>query len=240
MSVFHQHFGQYGYLRNSHLLFVTSNVASRCKNLNSIRKITFFGDWEVWFVGFHKIKYAQCKIWMFEWYVVKCFFLSFPVDCPDCSDDAYCNDDTNGQCVCTNGNDYDTIMGSCCTRKRKIHRILLCVALWVDPEGVRFRFRFFAQIQIGTPSTSKSLVSNPNYQDKNNKKIVLMLTSLSGWTPVISKSWVSSENGQPQFTYRQCLNLNLCEKSEFESEANTTHLYDNVNQYTDCWVPKRT
>ena len=47
------------------------------------------------------------------------FFSSLAVDCPNCSQDAFCNDDTNGECVCTNGNDYDPIMESCCTRERK-------------------------------------------------------------------------------------------------------------------------
>ena len=40
----------------------------------------------------------------------------------------------------------------------------------VDPESVRFRFRYFSQIQIWTLMTSKSPVSSIKYQDENNNR----------------------------------------------------------------------
>ena len=40
----------------------------------------------------------------------------------------------------------------------------------VDPESVRFRFRYFSQILIWTPVTSKSPVSSIKYQDENNNR----------------------------------------------------------------------
>ena len=40
----------------------------------------------------------------------------------------------------------------------------------VDRESVRFRFRYFSQIQIWTLATSKSPVSSVKYQDENNNR----------------------------------------------------------------------
>ena len=40
----------------------------------------------------------------------------------------------------------------------------------VNSESVRFRFRYFSQIQIYTPATSKSPVSSVKYQDENSNR----------------------------------------------------------------------
>ena len=53
--------------------------------------------------------------------MIKCFPLS--VDCPDhCPQNTYCGDDTNGECDCLPGFQYDSLTDSCCEREDKIYQ----------------------------------------------------------------------------------------------------------------------